>query len=71
MAVNKVVYGDRTLIDLSNSTIGSGDVRDGRTAYGSNGEPLIGSYDVKPEISGGGTVTRVAGKDDDYSLAFA
>ena len=45
MAVNKVIYGDTTLIDITDSTVTSSDLRSGVTAYGSNGVKLMGSFD--------------------------
>lgn len=44
MAVNKVVYGDRTLIDLTQDTITAADLRLGVTAHDAKGEAIVGEY---------------------------
>lgn len=41
--VNKVIFGDETLIDLSSDTIQPGALLDGYTAHGKNGAPITGT----------------------------
>ena len=43
MAVNKVVYGGDTLIDLSADTVTPETLRQGATAHGANGERITGT----------------------------
>lgn len=43
MGVNKVVYAGNTIIDISDSTVTSETLSKGTTAYGANGEILVGS----------------------------
>lgn len=43
MPISKVVYGSTTLIDLTNDTITAGDLAEGVTAHGANGEIIIGT----------------------------
>ena len=43
MAVNKVVYGTHTLIDLTGDTITADKLRTGYTAHGANGEAITGT----------------------------
>ena len=43
MAVNKVVYGGDTLIDLSADTVTPETLRQGTTAHGANGERITGT----------------------------
>lgn len=43
MAISKVVYGGRTLIDLTADTVTSDKILKGYTAHGADGEPLTGT----------------------------
>lgn len=43
MGVNKVVYGGRTILDISDSTINPATVLSGVIGYGSDGERFLGS----------------------------
>ena len=43
MSVNKVVYGGRTIIDISDSTVASELLKEGATAYAKTGEKIVGS----------------------------
>lgn len=51
MAVNKVVYGDQTLIDLTGDTVTEDKILTGYTAHGKDGDPLVGTcdFDVNSE----------------------
>ena len=58
MAVNKVVYGGNTLIDLSGSTVTPETLAEGETAYNAAGERITGTgslgavrYDVTQELT--------------------
>ena len=42
MAVNKVIYGDQTLIDLTSDTVNSEKLKIGATAHGANGLAISG-----------------------------
>lgn len=48
MAINKVVYGGNTLIDLSGDTVTPGTLAEGVTAHNAAGEPITGT------MTGGG-----------------
>lgn len=42
MAVNKVIYGGNTLVDLTGDTITAADLADGVKATGADGNPIVG-----------------------------
>ena len=43
MAVNKVIYGSNTLIDISDTTATADKILSGYTAYGADGTKITGS----------------------------
>lgn len=51
MGTSKVIYGGRTLIDLTNDDVKADKLLKGIKAHDSNGDPVVGSceYDVKSE----------------------
>lgn len=51
MAVNKVVYGGKTLVDLTGDTVTPGTLAAGATAHDKAGNPIVG------ELETGGGVT--------------
>lgn len=54
MAVNKVVYGDRTLIDLTGDTVTAADLALGKTAHDASGQLITGTGIIG---ASGGTAT--------------
>lgn len=42
MAVNKVIYGGNTLVDLTGDTVNAADLADGVKATGADGNPIVG-----------------------------
>lgn len=48
MAISKIVYGNRTLIDLTADTVTKDKILSGFTAHGADGEPMTGTctFDV-------------------------
>lgn len=42
MAVNKVIYGGNTLVDLTGDTVTAADLAEGITATGADGNPIVG-----------------------------
>lgn len=52
MAINKVIYGNNTLIDLTDTTATSEDVANGKVFYSANGVRSTGS-------ASGGSATDV------------
>jgi len=47
MAINKVVFGNTTLIDLTSDTVDSTALLSGFIAHGSNGEIITGTIESK------------------------
>lgn len=45
--VNKVVYGDQTLIDLTSDTVSTNKLLNGYTAHGADGAPITGTIATK------------------------
>ena len=50
MGVNKVVYGDETLIDISNDSVTPATLMSGVTAHNGNGDPIVGIAESMPDI---------------------
>ena len=50
MAVNKVIYGSDTLIDLTADTVTADKLKEGETAHSADGELITGT------MSGGTTI---------------
>lgn len=50
MAVNKVIYGGNTLVDLTGDTVTANDLAEGITATGANGDKVVGVM-TKGEIA--------------------
>ena len=46
MAVNKVIYGEETLIDLSGDTVAADKLLTGYTAHGADGTAITGTYSL-------------------------
>lgn len=42
MAVNKIIYGGNTLVDLTGNTVTAADLADGVKATGADGNPIVG-----------------------------
>lgn len=48
MAVNKVIYGGNTLVDLTGDTVTAADLADGVKATGADGNPIVGIMQKVP-----------------------
>ena len=49
MGVSKVVYGDRTLVDLTSDTVTAGNLLYGTTATSANGDKITGTAGARVE----------------------
>lgn len=47
---NKVVFGDKTLLDLTGDTVTASDLKAGVTAHDKSGAVITGSFDVDVAI---------------------
>lgn len=70
MAVNKVIFEGRTLIDLTDSTVTSADLNYGKVAYDRAGVRIVGS--AVPSITlQGASVQKITETTDDYALIMS
>lgn len=69
MAVNKVIFEGKTLIDITDSTITSGDLRTGIVAYDKAGNRIVGDTDWDMAVQSG-SVSKITGTTDDYLLTM-
>ena len=51
MGVSKVVYGTKTIIDLTSDTVSADKLLEGITAHGKNGEPVTGTCTFDADTS--------------------
>lgn len=65
MAINKVVYGNNTLIDLTNDTITSDTLLEGVTAHKADGTNIVGTVIVQNYYKGSEEPTPSIGSDGD------
>lgn len=56
MAVNKIVYGNDTLVDLTSDTISASDLAKGKTAHDKSGNSITGTFTLDSEIQDQDTV---------------
>lgn len=65
MAVNKVTYGDTTLIDLTSDTVASGNLAKGYTAHNASGVTITGTLEYITYYSGTDDPDSSLGSDGD------
>ena len=76
MAINKVIYGEEVLVDLTDSTVSPDNLADGEVAYNRAGERIVGTFNLdnyytKTEIDNKGYLTEhqdISGKADKVSI---
>lgn len=66
MGVNKVVFDGKTLMDISDSTVKTYTLAKGETAYGADGEKIVGTM----EAGGGSSVQSDWNQTDDTAADF-
>ena len=50
-AVSKVIFGNQTLIDISQDTVRADKLLKNFTAHGADGEPVVGTYEPGSEVN--------------------
>ena len=65
MAVNKVVYGSRTLLDLTKDTVASDKLVSGYTAHDKAGNAITGTLKIQTYRTGSGAPSSGLGEDGD------
>ena len=68
MAVNKVVYGSRTLVDLTQDTVASDKLVRGYTAHDKAGNAITGALKIQVYRTGNGAPSSRLGEEGDLYL---
>lgn len=68
MAVNKVMLGSETLLDLTGDTVTRDTLLAGHTAHNAAGEQIVGTAEVSTIYSGTGNPSATLGKTGDVYL---
>ena len=68
MAVSKVVYGNKAIIDLTEDTVSSNNLLAGAIAHGASGEKIEGAVSFIYVYSGSQIPTDDLGNDGDIYL---
>lgn len=69
MAISKVIYGNRVLIDITDSTSEASNLLSGTIGYGANGSRIVGSCDPSVIVSGSGSAELISGNDYNVILS--
>lgn len=70
MAINKVVYNNETLIDLTNDTVTTNDLIKGVVAHDKSGTKINGALVVRTVYTGSETPSNSVGIDGDIYLVL-
>ena len=68
MAVNKVVYGNNTLIDITGDTVTAGDVVSGETFHTADGVQTTGTLQIQRYYTGSTEPSSSLGNNGDIYL---
>ncbi len=71
MAVNKVTYGNTTLIDITDTTATASDVADGKEFYLANGTKATGTLEFITYYTGSSNPSSSLGNNGDIYLKVA
>lgn len=82
MAVNKVVFGNTTIMDITDSTVNANNLLNGVKAYGANGVAVTGTVVTTPIWTGteveyeqqasqiaNGTIVNIIGDSEEITVA--
>lgn len=67
-AINKVIYGNDTLIDLTNDTVTASDLAYSVTAHDKTGAQITGTLTFQTIYSGSSTPSNTLGNDGDVYI---
>lgn len=70
MSVNKVIYNNTTLIDLTTDTVTSDTLLEGKTAHSNSGNVITGSLSFQKFYAGSGEPISSVGSDGDLYLVL-
>ena len=70
MAVNKVIYGTETLLDLTDDTVTENDLLKGVTAHSKSGDQISGTLGLKRVSAGTSDPSVTEGEDGDIYLVI-
>ena len=63
--INKVIFNNNVLIDISGDTVASNYLLNGITAHGASGAPVVGSVIAQTYYTGGSEPSSSLGSDGD------
>lgn len=70
MAINKVIYGTETLLDLTDDTVTADNLQSGITAHSKSGEQITGTLVVKVVQVSSAEPSSDEGSDGDIWLVI-
>ena len=68
MAVNKIIYGTTTLIDLTSDDAIAGDIANGKKAHNRTGNQVTGTLQFITYYTGSSNPSSSLGQNDDIYL---
>lgn len=71
MAINKVVYGGSTLIDLTSNTATAATIESGYTTKGADGNTVTGTMVINHYYTGSSTPSSSVGSNGDLYLVVS